>query len=465
MQRLSFIFFLAIIGLNGCAQQSAKKVAIFDVTTPSKRPHTILGNKKPSPAQTHKEKIRVVVRKQQTPLPSTPDLIPKKSPDNLWERMLSLYTLDPIENKRVQKQIAFYLKHPSYLTKIQKRAAPYLHFILDEIQAKGIPGEMALLPVVESAFLPEAYSRSHAAGIWQFIPSTGRFFGLKQNWWYDGRRDIYASTKAATRYLKELSEEFNGDWHLALASYNAGKGNIRKARRKNARVNKPTDYWSLKLRKETMDYVPRLLAVAHIFANAKKYQLELLDLPNKPYFAKVNIGSQIDLETAANMANMSQQEFKMLNPGFNRWLSDPDGPHYLLIPADQKHKFNFKLAKLPESKRLNIAHYRIKKGDSLSMIAKRHSTSIHAIKRMNRLSSNKIRTGKSLLIPIRADSKQFTKAQRKPPSERIYTVKRGDNFWRIARRFSVRSKDIARWNKLSLSSLLKPGQKLIIKKA
>ncbi len=459
MKALPLYLLLIIIGLNGCSQQSPKKLAIFDAAT-----NNNLHSKTEKPdTRSSAIQVNIVARKQ--PQKIYRKLKPKKlSNQSIWGRMLSLYALDKIDNPRVQEQINFYLKHPAYLTKIQHRAAPYLHFILQEIEEKNLPGEFALLPVVESAFLPEATSRSQAAGIWQFIPSTGRYFGLKQNWWYDGRRDVYASTKAATRYLKELSEEFNGDWFLALASYNAGKGNIRKAIRKNVRVHRKTDYWSLRLSRETMNYVPRLLAIAHIFANAEKYNLELQPIPDKPHFAKVNIGSQIDLATAAKLANMTREEFNKLNPGFKRWLSDPDGPHYVLVPTKQKYKFYFKLSKLPASERVNIYHHKIKPGESLGIIARKYNTRIQAIKRLNKLSSYSIRAGKSLMIPVRADSINQATSPAKP-NEHIYTVKQGDNFWRIARRFSVKSVDIARWNKLSLNSLLKPGQKLIIKPA
>ncbi|MDP1970660.1 MAG: transglycosylase SLT domain-containing protein, partial [Methylobacter sp.] len=194
--------------------------------------------------------------------------VSSKYKNTVWERLISLYSLPEIENERIQREINWYLRHPAYLARVQQRAEPYLHLILNEIEAKNIPGELALLPIVESAFLPEAYSKSDASGLWQFIPATGRLYGLQQNAWYDGRRDVYASTKAATSFLKHLGETFDGDWYLALASYNYGKGNVRKAIEKNENLSLATDYWSLDLPKETADYVPRLLAIAKIFANA-----------------------------------------------------------------------------------------------------------------------------------------------------------------------------------------------------
>ena len=185
-----------------------------------------------------------------------------------------------------------------------------------KLKLKNIPGELALLPIVESAFKPHAISKSKAMGLWQFMPATGRFFGLKQNWWYDGRKDIYASTQAATTYLKQLGTLYDNDWSLALAAYNAGKGTIGKAIRRNKKKNLATDYWSLSLYNETMEYVPKLLAIAEIFANAEKYNIPLYPIPNKPYFAIVNTEIQLDLNMAAEMANMGAEDFFILKPWF-----------------------------------------------------------------------------------------------------------------------------------------------------
>lgn len=267
----------------------------------------------------------------------------------VWERLLSLYSLPKIDNEKVEREVNWYLNHPQALNTIQKRAEPYLHLILDEVEAKQIPGELALLPVVESAFEPNANSRAAASGLWQFVPATGRMFGLQQNSWYDGRRDVYASTKAATTYLKQLSETFDGDWLLALASYNWGKGNVKKSIERNENHNLPTDYWSLHMPEETANYVPRLLAIAKIFANADDYNINLHDIPNKPYFEVVNIDSQLNLHKAAEMANMSLQDFLKLNPAFNKSKTAPEGagPHRLLIPVAKAEMFKENLAQLP----------------------------------------------------------------------------------------------------------------------
>ncbi|NOQ77286.1 MAG: transglycosylase SLT domain-containing protein [Methylococcaceae bacterium] len=374
-----------------------------------------------------------------------------------WDRLFSLYALPKIDNDRIEHEVQRYLKHPKYLEKIQRRAAPYLHFIIDEIESKQMPGELALLPVVESAFLPHAYSRSKASGLWQFIPSTGRLFGLKQNWWYDGRRDVYTSTQAATSYLKQLSQTFDGDWFLALASYNAGKGNIRKAIRKNKKKNLATDYWSLPLRRETKNYIPRLLAIAKIFANAEKYNIPLLDIPNKPHFTVVNTESQMDLNLAAEMANTSLDEFFILNPAFKRGSTDPDGPFHLLVHTDKAENFKTELAKTLKKDRIKWRQHQIKSGENLGIIAKKYKTTVNALLKGNHLENTNIRAGKYLLIP------SLLASPSKNTGKQLYTVKKGDTFWDIARQFDVRSQDIAQWNNISLNKTLQPGQKLIIK--
>ncbi|MEI7795554.1 MAG: transglycosylase SLT domain-containing protein [Methylococcaceae bacterium] len=269
--------------------------------------------------------------------------------DTVWARLISLYSLPKIENERIDREIDWYLNHPNTLSTIQKRAEPYLHLILDEIEAKNIPGELALLPVVESAFVPNANSRVDASGLWQFMPATGRMFGLQQNSWYDGRRDVYASTKAATTYLKQLSNSFDGDWLLALASYNWGKGNVKKSIERNEGRNMPTDYWSLRMPDETANYVPRLLAIAQIFSHADEYKVNLHHIPNKPYFEVVNLDSQLNLSKAAEMADMSLHDFLKLNPAFNKSKTAPEGsgPRRLLIPVAKAESFKENLAQLP----------------------------------------------------------------------------------------------------------------------
>lgn len=413
--------------------------------------------------------------------------VPAKYKNTVWERLISLYSLPDIQNERIDRELNWYLRHPAYLARVQQRAEPYLHLILDEIEAKNIPGELALLPIVESAFLPEAYSKSDASGLWQFIPATGRLYGLQQNTWYDGRRDVYASTKAATSFLKHLGETFDGDWHLALASYNYGKGNVRKAIEKNENLKLDTDYWSLDLPKETADYVPRLLAIAKIFANADKYNINLHHIPNRPYCELVDVKSQLDLNKAAELANTPLNEFLKLNPGFNLSSTAPQGPHHLLIPVDKAQAFKENLAQLPYDERVDQKRYqaetiaqirhdeiqaipsqhKVKAGESLISIADKNNTTPQSIRQANQLSSNAIHSGMMLKMPTAQKSAGpsfgAATAKTKPANAQVYVVKQGDTIWNIGQRFSVSGKDIADWNKLNSKTALVLGQKLTIK--
>jgi membrane-bound lytic murein transglycosylase D len=409
-----------------------------------------------------------------------------KYKNTVWERLISLYSLPEINNERIERELNWYLRHPGYLARVQQRAEPYLHLILNEIEAKNIPGELALLPIVESAFLPEAYSKSDASGLWQFIPATGRLYGLQQNAWYDGRRDVYASTKAAAAFLKHLGETFDGDWHLALASYNYGKGNVRKAIERNENLNLPTDYWSLDLPKETADYVPRLLAIAKIFANADKYNIALQPIPNKPYCELVDAQSQLDLNKAAELANTPLNEFLKLNPGFNHSSTAPQGPHHLLIPVAKAQLFKQNLAQLPYDQRVDMKRYhaetmaqirhneiqtipsqhKVKAGESLASIADKNNTTPQSIRQANHLASNSIHSGMVLKMPSpqKTLSEPFNaKTVNNTSRGQTYVVKPGDTFWNIAQKFSVSVSDIAKWNKIAPKSALVLGQKLTIK--
>ncbi len=402
--------------------------------------------------------------------------VDEKESVTVWDRMLSLYALPEIDHPRIEREINWYLKNPEYLSRVQRRAEPYLYFILNEIEAKKIPGELALLPAVESAFRPDAQSPAQASGLWQFIPPTGRQYGLRQNSWYDGRRDVVESTQAATTFLKELSTEFNNDWFLALASYNAGKGNIKNAIDRNLERGQPTDFWSLDLNNETSAYVPRVLAIAKIFANPEKYNVNLNQIANEPYFELVDIQSQLDLSKAAEMAQTSLDDLIKLNPGFNRKSTAPDGPHRLLVPVEKADTFKEKLAELPDHERIKWEHHTVGKKETLQTIAHRHNTTVDEILAVNHLDSDEVAQGKILLIPMSyqpqkdeiepavAEAKSHA-APQPQVTKQVYTVKKGDTLWNVAQRFSVDKDDVLSWNKLSSKTALKPGQKLTIKKS
>ena len=396
-----------------------------------------------------------------------------RAPDDVWERLRSKFSLAPQHNKRLDQQLNWYVRHPDYMKRVSERAAPYLYYIVETAEAMNIPSEIALLPIVESAFKPFAYSHGRASGIWQFIPATGKRFGLKQNWWYDGRRDVYASTVAAYKLLTKLQKQFKGDWLLALAAYNSGERNVHRAIRKNKRRGKPTDFWHLKLPPETRAYVPKLLALKRIIADPEKYNISLTKIPNEPYFEKVATHSQIDLARIAELSGLPLDEVYKLNPAFNRWATSPDGPHYILLPLKHAAVFKEKLAALPASERIHWVRHKIRKGETISSIANKYNTSTSSIKRVNRIRKNFLRAGHSLTIPVASKSqrsykfsvKQRLRKQQNIPRKGIkvsHIVRQGDTFWSLSRLHNVNVRSIARWNGMAPRDTLKPGQKLII---
>jgi membrane-bound lytic murein transglycosylase D len=312
--------------------------------------------------------------------------------------------------------------------------------------------------------------------MWQFIPGTGRDYKLEQNWWYDGRRDVVDSTDAALAYLEKLHKLFDDDWLLALAAYNSGQGTVSRAIRKNRKLGRPTDFWSLDLPRETRSYVPKLLALAKLVDQPHKYGIELYPVSNTPYFSVVDTGSQIDLAEAAQLADIEIEELYRLNPGFNRWATAPSGPHRLLVPVAKANHFEQKLANLPASARMHWQRYTVKSGDSIGRLAQKYHTDIGTIRAANKLRGNMIRVGQALMIPVAAQNSQHyalsaeqrrdtIQANRKGASgtkQVFYTVKSGDNLWTISRRYGVTSSKLAHWNGMSPRDTLRPGQKLSV---
>lgn len=391
---------------------------------------------------------------------------------DIWRKLSrQLFLPRHLTHRSVESRLAWYARKQAYLDRVAERATPYLFHIVGEIEKRDMPMELALLPIVESAFQPFAYSPSHASGIWQFIPSTGRIYGLKQNWWYDGRRDIVAATTAALNYLEKLHRQFDGDWLLALAAYNTGERNVARAIRRNKKKGKKTDFFSLRLPRETRGYVPSLLAVAELVANPEQHGVSWTPIKNEPYFAEVDSGGQIDLAVAAELANLNMDEIYKLNPAYNRWATDPKGPHRLLVPVAVETAFLDQLEELPESERASWKRHIIKRGETLGKIAARHRTSVATLKKTNNLRGNLIRTGHSLLIPVaRKPGKHYTLSEDNrrlrglksagDGRKYIYTVRRGDTLWDIGRQYGVSVQQLASWNGISSRRYLRPGQKL-----
>jgi len=400
---------------------------------------------------------------------ATIDALP---PEDLWHRLREGFHLQGHNHPGIRSYLNWYARNQAYLDRVVERARPFLYDIVQEVERRGMPGEIALLPVVESAFQPFAYSAGRAAGIWQFIPATGRHYGLKQNWWYDGRRDVRAATRAALDYLQHLNTLFDGDWLLALAAYNSGEGRVQRAIRANRKKGKPTDFWSLKLPKETRGYVPKLLAISTLIEAPELYGVRLISIPNRPQLANVNIGSQIDLALAAELAGLSIEEIYRLNPAYNRWATAPDGPHHLLLPIDKAEAFRNKLAELGTRGRIRWERHHIKPGENLGSIAHRYQTSIALLQEVNQIRGQWIRAGDSLMIPVATknlshylseDRRKQTIQNTKRRGHKVrYTVRTGDTWWGLSRKHGVTTNKLARWNGMSPRDPLFPGQRLVI---
>ncbi|HEY7639712.1 MAG TPA: LysM peptidoglycan-binding domain-containing protein [Steroidobacteraceae bacterium] len=388
---------------------------------------------------------------------------------DLFERIRSGFVIDDVEHATVDREEQWFANHPEYLDRTFKRGERYLYHIVKEIEARKMPLELALLPIVESAFNPVAYSRARASGLWQFIPGTGRRYDLKQNWYYDGRRDVIAATDAALDYLQFLAEEFEGDWLLAVAAYNCGEANIERAVARNRKAGKPTDFFSLKLPRETRAYVPKLLAITRIVNDPAAHGLEFAPIPNQPYFAQIDVAGQIDLHVAAELAELAPEELLALNPAFNHWVTDPDGPYELLVPVDREAKFVEAIAALPPEKRVRVVYHHVRKGDTLGGIADKYGVSIAAIKTANKIRGTLIRPGQDLLItaaptgmaPGRTLTASLEERAPRNTSDK-HIVRRGDTLWSIARSHGVTMESIVSSNGLSSDDTLAVGQVLSI---
>lgn len=330
----------------------------------------------------------------------TPVSKEKKPPLDLWARIRkSLVLKQDTHREGVQKQLLWFQKHPNYLNRALERATPFLHYIVEMAESRRMPAEVVLLPITESAYNPLADSPQRAAGLWQIIPSTAEHLGLRQSWWYDGRRDIHASTTAALNYLAYLHRYFGGDWLLAFAAYNAGEGTIAKAIDRNRKMGKPTDFWSLKLPSETSAYVPSLLALSEVVSQPDKYRINLKPIVNQNKIVKVDVRSQVDLSFAAHMANLKIEELYALNPGFFRWATDPEGPHYLLLPEENAKRFQQKLASFALHERIIWQSYRVRSGDTLLSISNKFHASPDQIRSKNKLGKGPLQPGRTIMVP------------------------------------------------------------------
>jgi len=462
--RLAALLALAFL-LQGCVSTPAPEAETPPASAiPSQEtPPPVIAAPAPTPAPATPFKGE---RLEVTEAPALPKVDRTVPPQDLWQRIRQGFAMPDIDSPLVQRQMTYYAARPDYLQRMFDRSRLYLFHIVDEIEKRGLPTELALLPMVESAFNPMAYSRSHASGLWQFIPGTGRRYELKQNWWYDGRRDIVDSTTAALDYLTAIYQ-MHGDWHLALASYNWGENAVARAIAKNRAAGKPTDYQSLKMPPETRNYIPKLQALKNIIANPDYFGVTLAPIPNEPYFATYDRVVDIDVQLAAKLAEMPVEEFIALNPGFSRPLIRASMTPRIVLPADKVDVFHENLAKLDEKSLVSWQTYYPKKGDTFESIAKKHRMSVAQLKEVNGINARNKVLPTMVVVPVEGSTTRIEKmpimyAPPIPVSVRrvFHTVKQGETLPAIAKKYKVSTDDLARWNPKVTKAT--PGQKLML---
>jgi peptidoglycan lytic transglycosylase D len=385
--------------------------------------------------------------------------------DDLWQRIRDGFAMPDLAGPLVAEKTAWYAARPEYLKRVFERSRLYLYHIVEEIEKRGLPTELALLPMVESSFNPMAYSRAHASGLWQFIPGTGKRYELAQNWWYDGRRDIVASTSAALDYLSDVYE-MHGDWHLALASYNWGENAVARALEKNRAANLPLDYASLSMPLETRQYVPKLQALKNIISNPELFGIELDPIPNQLYFTTIARTRDIDVRLAAKLAEMPVEEFIALNPGFSRPVIRAEHTPRIVLPADRVEVFHENLTKYDDKSLVSWQIYQPKKGDTLDSIARKHGVALAQLKEVNGIGPRARALPATLVVPTNGsrDLGHLPIMYAPPlplsgPRRFTHTVKAGETLASIAGRYHVGVSDLRRWNRIGR---LSAGQKLTI---
>lgn len=408
---------------------------------------------------------------------------------NLWDVLANDFSLpdENTQNFAVQRAINWYLQHPSYLQLIALRAKPYLYYVYQEIRKRNLPAEVALLPIVESSYDPSAQSSVGALGLWQMMPDTALSLGLQLNWWYDGRKDIVASTNSALDYLAYLGRFFHGDWLLAIAAYDTGEGSVNNALRRNLQTGDVIDFWHLWLPKETQEYVPKLLALATIVKDPGEFGIRLPYIEDTPYLEKVVLTSPMDLKNIAQLAQMNLKDLTKLNPGFSYWSMSPDMHHALLLPIDKVDIFEKNVKKNVKKNHIFWLQYRVKPSDSLQNIANHYHIPLSVIQRLNGLKSQKIRADMMILIPysssapllktivnsntnqaslsysrFHSNKNDSTPGQRKQLRRIIYRVRKEDNLHTIAQAYHINIYDITRWNNLRNQLRLTPSQMLVL---
>lgn len=376
---------------------------------------------------------------------------------DLWAAVASRFTLPVPDNARVDAEIRRYTRHPDYLREVSRRAEPYLYMIVEKLEAANLPLELTLLPIVESAYLPQALSSSSAAGIWQFIPSTGAHFGLDRDAFYDGRRDIEASTDAAVAYFSQLRGMFDDDWPTVIAAYNGGQGTLLNAIRENERRGLPTDFWSLSgIRKETRDYPARLFALVRIFSEPEKYGFTPYPIENRPALAQIELDRSVSLAKLADLTGMDHDELYRLNPGFGRSITG-DAPRQLLVPREARGRFDVDTLNSAASAAEDWQRYTFVRGDSFYRVARRYGSSVDELLAINRRQDAVARPGQVILVPAGRVDRAIASG-----NVRTHTVQPGESLWTISRRHGVKLAELRRMNAFGDNPVLHPGDEVII---
>ncbi len=394
---------------------------------------------------------------------------------DVWARVVDRFALPDCTEQDINLQWArWYADRPDYMARIFKRAQPWIYHIANELERRNMPGELALLPIVESAYDPFAYSSGRALGAWQFISETGKRYGLKQNWWYDGRRDVWSSTTAALDYLSYMADMFEGDWLLALAGYNAGEGRVSRQVRRNTSAGRPADYWNLKLPRETRGYVPKLLGLACLFQYPEKYQFTPADTPDTPVITAVDLGVQTDLVLISQLSEVPVDVLFTLNPGYNRWTTSPDGPFHVVLPLENAEKLNARLEDIDPASLMKWSHVVVEKGDTLSRLAQRHNVPVSVLRSSNELHNDTIHPGQKLRLPrddqLMVDPLYAAAAAELQQlqsgliaADRVsHRVRPGESLSVIARQYRVSVKDLQRWNNIADPRTLRAGSSLVV---
>jgi membrane-bound lytic murein transglycosylase D len=382
----------------------------------------------------------------------------------LWQRIRTGLTWQKLGNERVATQRRALLRQNNYLPNIAERADYYLYYIVEEVSARDMPMEIALIPVIESTLDPFASSYAGAAGLWQIMPRTGKRLGLEQDAWYDGRQALRDSTEGALDYLQFLHDKFDGDWLLAVAAYNAGEGTISEALSANAARGRDTDYWSLKLRRQARDYVPKIIALAQVVATPERYGVEIPHVANSPAFEIADTGSPLRFSQAAELAGVDVATLHALNPGQLRGALSPNRDAEMLLPVGTRDQFEAGLERLDTEELTPWQTYRVRPGDTLWQLARRFDTDVALLAEVNDLQGSLIRAGDSLQIPVSAalDAGQPQTLGANGARAKGYLVRAGDSLYRIASKFKVSVSNIIAWNGLDPAAYLQPGQKLTL---